>query len=108
MRRIDVGGKALTNYLTELVSYRALDLSDEIFVVEKMKEDVCFVAQDCARALATPSTLDIEYVLPDFGDVKMRRNCAPVRQHELELPVGIKIQRAFELSNSHDNLLLSR
>ena len=51
IRRIDIGGKALTNYLMELVSYRSLDLSTEPWVVEKMKEDVCFVATDCAQTI---------------------------------------------------------
>eukprot|EP00048_Salpingoeca_helianthica_P024616 m.33786 g.33786 ORF g.33786 m.33786 type:complete len:392 (+) comp9491_c0_seq2:1002-2177(+) len=68
IRRIDVGGKVLTNFLLELVSYRALDLSDEFCVVERMKEDVCFVAPRCATALKSP-TLALEYILPDFGAV---------------------------------------
>ena len=73
-RRIDVGGKHLTNYLMELVSYRALDLSSEPCVVEAMKEDVCFVAPTPAAALQRPA---VDYVLPDFGAVQRGRRLAP-------------------------------
>ena len=44
--RIDVGGKLLTNYLKELVSYRQLNLMDEYLVCHKMKELGCFCTLD--------------------------------------------------------------
>ena len=69
IRRIDVGGKTLTNYLMELVSYRSLDLSSEPCVVERLKEDVCFVAQNITKSLQQPSLLAQTYLLPDFGEV---------------------------------------
>ena len=44
--RIDVGGKLLTNYLKELVSYRQLNLMDEYLVCHKMKELACYCTLD--------------------------------------------------------------
>ena len=44
--RIDVGGKLLTNYLKELVSYRQLNLMDEYLVCHKMKELGCYCTLD--------------------------------------------------------------
>ena len=46
LMRIDVGGKLLTNYLKELVSYRQLNLMDEYLVCHKMKELGCFCTLD--------------------------------------------------------------
>eukprot|EP00039_Didymoeca_costata_P005587 m.82688 g.82688 ORF g.82688 m.82688 type:complete len:405 (+) comp12885_c0_seq1:195-1409(+) len=73
IRRIDIGGKALTNYLKELLSYRQLDLNDETYVVNQMKEDVCYVSQSytedlrvAKKKLKTKEDLTMDYVLPDF------------------------------------------
>lgn len=50
-KRIDLGGKALTNYLKELVSYRAVNVMDETFLVDDVKEKLCFVSLDVPRDL---------------------------------------------------------
>ncbi|ALC48427.1 Actr13E [Drosophila busckii] len=76
VRRIDVGGKALTNQLKELISYRHLNVMDESHVVNQIKEDVCFVAEDFKDAMRVHQSEErrkqvaIEYVLPDFTTVK--------------------------------------
>ena len=44
IRRIDVGGKALTNYLKEMVSFRQLDLTGENYIVNQMKEHISYIA----------------------------------------------------------------
>ena len=44
-KRINVGGKALTNYLKELVSYRSLNMMDETYLMEYIKDQLCFVSQ---------------------------------------------------------------
>lgn len=44
--RIDVGGKALTNKLKDWVSYRQLNVSEETYVINECKEDLCFVSQN--------------------------------------------------------------
>ena len=46
IRRLDFGGKHLTNLLREVVSVRHADLSQDLKVVNDLKEDVCFVSQD--------------------------------------------------------------
>jgi len=72
IRRMDVGGKMLTNYLKRQVSFRQLDLNDETYVVNQMKEDVCFVSQnytaDAITSAKKPNEngLLLEYTLPDF------------------------------------------
>lgn len=46
IRRMDFGGKHLTNLLKEIISVRHFDLSQDTKVVNDIKEDVCFVSQD--------------------------------------------------------------
>jgi len=43
-RRIDVGGKLLTNYLKELVSFRHWYMMDQTAVMEHAKEQACYVS----------------------------------------------------------------
>ncbi|XP_043813652.1 actin-related protein 6 isoform X2 [Manihot esculenta] len=70
-KRIDLGGKALTNYLKELVSYRSVNVMDESFLIDDMKEKLCFVSLDIARDLQVArkrgkdNLLRCTYVLPD-------------------------------------------
>ncbi|XP_031266383.1 actin-related protein 6-like [Pistacia vera] len=70
-KRIDLGGKALTNYLKELVSYRAVNVMDETFIIDDVKEKLCFVSLDVARDLqiarkrGRDNLLRCTYVLPD-------------------------------------------
>lgn len=74
VKRIDIGGKLLTNYLKEIVSYRQLHVMDETYVMNQVKEDACFVSQDFTRDMDTSrkraqphgNNLLKEYVLPDF------------------------------------------
>ena len=51
VKRLDLGGKALTNYLKELVSYRSVNVMDETFVMDDVKEKLCFVSLNVARDL---------------------------------------------------------
>ncbi|XP_066355029.1 actin-related protein 6-like [Miscanthus floridulus] len=46
VQRMDLGGKALTNYLKELVSYRSLNVMDETLLIDDAKEKLCFVSLD--------------------------------------------------------------
>eukprot|EP00271_Cylindrocystis_brebissonii_P004517 TRINITY_DN16211_c0_g1_i1.p1 TRINITY_DN16211_c0_g1~~TRINITY_DN16211_c0_g1_i1.p1 ORF type:complete len:478 (-),score=75.71 TRINITY_DN16211_c0_g1_i1:438-1871(-) len=72
VRRLNLGGKALTNHLKELVSYRAWNMMDETFLMEDVKERVCFVSMDVPQDLRLArkqgkvnSVLHCEYILPD-------------------------------------------
>lgn len=71
VRRLDLGGKALTNYLKELVSYRAVNVMDETMIIDDAKEKLCFVSLDVprdlrlARQLGKDNPFKCTYVLPD-------------------------------------------
>ena len=73
VKRMDVGGKLLTNYLKEIVSYRQLHVMEETYVMNQVKEDACYVSQDLlgdmeiARRRGSANTIMREYVLPDFS-----------------------------------------
>ncbi|KAL2929638.1 Actin-related protein 6 [Bienertia sinuspersici] len=71
VKRLDLGGKALTNYLKELVSYRSINVMDETLIMDDVKEKLCFVSLDVPRDLQIARKTGREnlfkstYVLPD-------------------------------------------
>ncbi|RKP14133.1 actin family [Piptocephalis cylindrospora] len=70
IKRINVGGKLLTNYLKQTISFRQWNMMDETLLVNHVKEKCCYVAQDYPKEMDRfkyqQSTMDREYVLPDF------------------------------------------
>ncbi|XP_065088076.1 actin-related protein 6 [Ochlerotatus camptorhynchus] len=76
IRRIDVGGKLLTNHLKEIISYRQLNVMDESYVINQVKEDSCFVSQDfnedmrIARKRYPDNSIARDYVLPDYTQIR--------------------------------------
>ncbi|XP_008410839.1 actin-related protein 6 [Poecilia reticulata] len=76
IRRINVGGKLLTNHLKEIISYRQLHVMDETYVINQVKEDVCYVSQqfykdmEMAQMKGEENTVMRDYVLPDFSAIK--------------------------------------
>lgn len=70
-KRIDLGGKALTNYFKELVSYRAVNMMDETYIMDDVKEKLCFVSLnvacdlEVARKTGNENLIRSTYVLPD-------------------------------------------
>ncbi|KAL4717877.1 hypothetical protein ACJJTC_005722 [Scirpophaga incertulas] len=74
--RIDVGGKVLTNHLKEVISYRQLNVMDETYVINQVKEDSCFVSQDfmadmeIAQKRGSANTIMKDYVLPDYTTLR--------------------------------------
>ncbi|CAI2324215.1 unnamed protein product [Caenorhabditis sp. 36 PRJEB53466] len=70
--RIDVGGKALTNKLKDWISYRTLDVSSETYVINEVKEDLCYVTMDFessmkeAKKRFDENTIVKKYIMPDF------------------------------------------
>ncbi|XP_015592076.1 actin-related protein 6 [Cephus cinctus] len=94
IRRIDVGGKLLTNHLKEIISYRQLHVMDETYVINQAKEDSCFVSQDFYKDMNTAKNkLEInpiarDYVLPDYTSLRrgfLRQPEAPGEQQTLRL-----------------------
>lgn len=66
VRRIDVGGKLLTNQLKEEISLRYYDLRDENYIVNYMKEKMCFVSLNFIEDLKQRDQLAVRYILPDY------------------------------------------
>ncbi|KAJ5622094.1 Actin-like protein arp6 [Penicillium herquei] len=75
IRRLDIGGKLLTNYLKEIVSVRQYNMVDESYIMNEVKEAVSFVSNDFAADMErtwkakTKNRLEegvvLDYVLPD-------------------------------------------
>ncbi|KAG6813018.1 hypothetical protein H0H92_014756 [Tricholoma furcatifolium] len=79
VKRLDVGGKLLTNQLKELVSFRQWNMMDETYIMNDVKESCCYVSQNFKSDLEicrlNPKTNPIvrEYVLPDLSSNKKGR-----------------------------------
>mmetsp|Transcript_30039 Transcript_30039/g.84763 ORF Transcript_30039/g.84763 Transcript_30039/m.84763 type:complete len:413 (-) Transcript_30039:59-1297(-) len=69
VRRLNLGGKAITNLLKEMVSYRSLNMMDETYLMEVVKDNISFISSnapaDLVLAKQKHSPLAVEYVLPD-------------------------------------------
>ena len=79
VRRINFGGKAMTSYFKELVSFRSLHLMDETYLVAGIKDALCFVSQDATKDLALAS-------LPGWGSPHRR---------DFVLPDGVNNLRGY-------------
>ncbi|EQB52313.1 hypothetical protein CGLO_08073 [Colletotrichum gloeosporioides Cg-14] len=81
VRRLDVGGKLLTNYLTRLLSLRYYDMRNDTYIVNEIKEQASYVSLDFNGDLEktwkgtrgekrepymTGAGIAKDYVLPDF------------------------------------------
>ncbi|OWY98646.1 actin, partial [Phytophthora megakarya] len=69
VRRINVGGKLLTNYLKEIVSYRQWNVMDDTSVINELKEALCYCSVDFDNDLKRYHSDRQErkhWVLPDF------------------------------------------
>jgi len=76
IRRINIGGKILTNLLKEQISYRQWNMMDDFAIVNSVKEDTCFISpkrtdfdEFMLYARQTKKGLrsfDRDFVLPDF------------------------------------------
>lgn len=73
VKRLDVGGKLLTNQLKELVSYRQWNMMDETYIMNHAKETCCYVStrffEDLETCRSNPKKNSIvrEYILPNFS-----------------------------------------
>lgn len=87
-----MGGKALTNHLKDIISYRQLHVLDETFVMNQCKEDTCFVSQNLDKDLEicksnrSNNSIVCDYVLPDYtltrrGFIRDAKNPGRVPAH---------------------------
>lgn len=69
-KRIDVGGKLLTNYLKEQISFRQYDMREESWLVNLIKEKLCRVSFDFLAELSDykHNHRSRVYVLPDGNE----------------------------------------
>lgn len=71
-KRLNVGGKLLTNHLKQVVSYRSFNVMDETHLVNDAKERLCYVSLDAANDFALSrfrgkrNTLRREFIMPDY------------------------------------------
>lgn len=83
LKRINVGGKLLTNYLKEIVSYRQWNVMDDTSVMNELKEALCYCSLNFKRDLHRYHTNRHErkhWILPDF----MRTFKGRCREDDLE------------------------
>lgn len=72
VKRLDVGGKLLTNQLKEVISYRQWNMMDETYIVNHVKESCCYVSTnffadlETCRLKAKKSEIAQEYILPNY------------------------------------------
>ncbi|KAI9268776.1 actin-like protein ARP6 [Sporodiniella umbellata] len=83
IRRIDVGGKLLTNQLKGVISFRQYDMMEETFIINDVKEQCCFVSKnvyddlDICKKQGLRNSILQEYVLPDFLNTSRGQVRAP-------------------------------
>ncbi|TPX36328.1 hypothetical protein SmJEL517_g01539 [Synchytrium microbalum] len=93
VKRINIGGKLLTNHLKELVSFRQWNMMDETYVINEVKEMCCFVSTDfnadLRRAQLPPdqNPFTMEYLLPDFvqnmkGTIRTKGTDVPISEDD--------------------------
>lgn len=76
IRRLNVGGKLLTNHLKDIISYRQYNVMEETYVINQVKEDTCYVAEDVKKELkvaaksGSANYIVRNYVLPDFNNIR--------------------------------------
>ena len=76
VKRINVGGKLLTNFLKETVSYRQWNMMDEFQLMNDAKEALCYISLDFEAEMAklrkpfrrgeAREKIRKNFVLPDF------------------------------------------
>ena len=75
IKRINIGGKLLTNLLKQIISYRKFNMMDEFFLVNDAKEALSFVSmnfdhemKDARGKREGQRWFDRDFVLPNFVD----------------------------------------
>lgn len=98
-RRLNVGGKLLTNHLKDIISYRQYNVMEETYVINQVKEDTCYVCMDVKTELAEASkpyntnSIVKNYVLPDFNTIRRGYIQEPNKADPSELEDNCQILR---------------
>ena len=88
---MDVGGKALTNYLKELITHRQWNMMDDTALVNQIKEELCFCAQDYTAELRQCQKDSV----PAARIAAFERGQYPGMYREFVLPDYHKIMRGY-------------
>jgi actin-related protein 6 len=118
IRRLEVGGKLLTNYLTRLLSLRQYDMRNDTYLVNEIKEATCYVSEDFKGDMdrtwkgpkgdrrpvyETAGGVAKDYVLPDYH----ARTKGYVRDHDPDAATKLKeLVKGKALGASEDVLTL--
>jgi len=91
IKRINIGGKILTNILKEEVGYRQYNMKDQFFVVNEAKEALCFVSNDFQNDIREARhiqpglrSFDRNFILPDFNRTFHGTVSMPLRLRKLD------------------------
>jgi len=102
IRRLDVGGKFMTNYLTRLLSVREYDMRNDTYLVNEIKEATSYLSRDFRgdmektwkgprgdrrEIFATGGGIAKDYVLPDYHE----RSKGFVRDHDPAAAAKLKL-----------------
>lgn len=119
VRRLDVGGKLMTNYLTRLLSLRHYDMRNDTYIVNEMKEQACYVSLDFKGDLEaswkgtrgerrepflTGGGIAKDYVLPDFH----ARSKGIVRDYDPSQVSRAKKLAAARVGEANEDILTLR
>ena len=117
IQRLDIGGKFLTNYLKEFVSSRQYNMSGETYVMNEVKEAVCYVSTDFKHdleiigkgvvserpraVLERSRDIVVDYVLPDYNlhNQGFMRPFDPAKPKRGVLPPGGVVEETMTLGN---------
>ncbi|OHE99627.1 actin [Colletotrichum orchidophilum] len=117
VRRLDVGGKLMTNYLTRLLSLRYYDMRNDTYIVNEIKEQASYVSLDFngdlektwkgtrgekREAYVTGAGIAKDYVLPDFHT----KTQGVVRDYDPAMHTKARKMAARAANNDEDNLTL--
>ncbi|XP_076271782.1 actin-related protein 6 [Rhynchophorus ferrugineus] len=99
VRRLNVGGKLLTNHLKDIISYRQYNVMEETYVINQVKEDTCYVCSDIKTELKEASkplkknSIVRNYVLPDFNNIRRGYIQEPDKTDQKEVEESCQILR---------------
>ncbi|TVY89367.1 Actin-related protein [Lachnellula willkommii] len=119
VRRLDVGGKLMTNYLTRLLSLRQYDMRNDTYLVNEIKEATCYVSKDFTGDMTrtwkgpkgdrrpeygTSGGIAKDYILPDFHN----RSKGYVRDHDPTAAGKLKALTAGKPADAAEDILTLR
>ena len=119
IRRLDIGGKLLTNHLTRLLSLRQYDMRNDTYLVNEIKEASCYVSKDfksdmeCTwkgprgdrkEGFAKARGIAKDYVLPDYH----ARSKGYVRDHDPEQAGNLKKLQTGKPTETAEDILTLR